>query len=87
MNLDNLDKIVKSITEKGGYASPERISLESLFFNYGTLTTEQANELLWMKREQMEKKLRRKYPDLDNSIICPVSLCFNSYTNYSKIKL
>lgn len=81
MNLNQLDKLAESIKAKGKTVNEKTLVLESLFHKYGTLNEEQANELLWAKREQISNKIKRKYGNsLNGSLISPEALCFLGWT-------
>ena len=85
MNLDNLEILADSIKGKNKIVTPKNLVLESLFFNFGTLNEVDASELLFLKREQIEKKIIKKYGKLNSDVICPVALCYNKWAGNKSI--
>lgn len=73
--MKTLEILAKSIKAKNKVVSVDTLIEESLFHNFGTLSEDQASELLWKKREEitmiMEEEGYRA-----NSFICPFSLEF-----------
>ena len=77
MNLTQLEKLAKSIKNKGLEVNTDTLQIESLFHNFGTLNEESTSDLLWQKRNEFEIRAKRMYPNKSDFIICPSSLMFN----------
>ena len=75
MNLKALEVLAKSIKSKGKIVTVDNLITESLFHKFGTLNEEQAQNLLWAKREQIATQMDKEGYKT-NSFICPMSLEF-----------
>jgi hypothetical protein len=84
MTLSQLEILANSIRSKDQIISVDTLIVESLFFNFGTLSENEAKELLWSKRDQIEKDMRKEgYKD--NNFICPFCLQYLGWTGQSKL--
>lgn len=77
MNLQQLNILAKSIKAEDKIVSPNTLILESLFHNFGTLDEDQANSLLWEKREYFYNK----FPQNNESMIHPATVAFLEWSN------
>lgn len=75
-------KLINSVRSKGVELTADNVIIESLFHSGGTLTEADKDDILeifWQIREDIERRVKRKYPDGDGIAGFAYDIAVNAY--------
>lgn len=87
MKTQHIRKVINSVRKKGLEVTTDSIIAESLFYPGGTLSDSDKGDILevfWQIREEIERKVNKKYPSGSGITGLAYGIAVNDYFNRPK---